>query len=61
MFFIFSIFLFTFFNNDDYNSKIIKIDLFFIDFALSYIINALFFNDETMHKIYINKGSFDYL
>ena len=52
--------IFSFCNNDDYNSKIIKIDLFFIGFGMDYIINALFFNDETMHKIYVNKGSFDW-
>ena len=48
------------FNNKDYNSKIIKIDLFFIGFSIDYIINALFFNDDTMHKIYQNKGKFDF-
>ena len=48
-----------FFNNTDYNSKIIKIDLFLFNFALFYIINALFFNDDTMHKIYQSKGEFD--
>jgi len=52
-------FIFTFFNNNDYNSKIIKIDLFIFNFALFYVINAIFFNDDTMHKIYTNKGSFD--
>ena len=51
--------IFTFFNNTDYNLKIIKIDLFLFNFALFYIINALFFNDDTMHKIYKNKGNFD--
>ena len=46
-------------NNNDYNSRIIKIDLFFIDFVIGYVVNALFFNDDTMHKIYENKGQFD--
>ena len=46
-------------NNNDYNSGIIKIDLFFIGFAIEYTINALFFNDDTMHKIYEDKGKFD--
>ena len=31
-----------FFNNKDYNSRIIKLDLFFISFAISYTLNALF-------------------
>ena len=26
---------------------------------MDYAINALFFNDETMHKIYVDKGIFD--
>ena len=47
------------FNNNDYNSGIIKIDLFFIDFSIEYILNALFYNDNTMHKIYESKGDFD--
>ena len=47
------------FNNNDYNSGIIKIDLFFIGFAIEYTVNGLFFNDDTMHEIYENKGEFD--
>ena len=47
------------FNNNDYNSSIIKIDLFFVGFTIEYTINALFFNDDTMHKIYEDKGKFD--
>ena len=35
-------FLFSFFNNNDYNSKIIKIDLFGIGFTLYYTVNAYF-------------------
>ena len=47
------------FNNNDYNSGIIKIDLFFIGFAIEYTVNGLFFNDDTMHEIYESKGEFD--
>ena len=50
--------IFTFFNNNDYNSKIIKKDLFFISFVLSYAVNGLFFNDDTMHNIYESHGSY---
>ena len=53
-------FLYTFFYNRDYNSKIIKIDLFVFGFALNYTTNACFFNDDTMHNVYENKGLFDY-
>ena len=49
----------AFFNNNDYNFRIIKINLFFIGFSIEYTINALFYNDDTMHKIYKSKGAFD--
>ena len=51
--------IFTFCTNSDYNSKIIKISLFFFFFALYFTVNALFFTDSTMHKIYVDKGQFD--
>ena len=51
--------IFALFNNSDYNSCIIKIDLFFIGFTIDYIVNALFYNDETMHNIHENRGQFD--
>ena len=35
-------FIFSFFTNNDYNSKIIKIDIFFIGFSINYTVNALF-------------------
>ena len=50
---------FALYNNKDYNSRIIKIDLFLIGFAIDFTVNALFFNDDTMHKIYQSKGEFD--
>ena len=56
-----SVFIFSFFYNGDYNSKIIKIDLFFVSFIIYFTINALFFTDDTMHKIYEDKGKFQIL
>ena len=53
--------IFSFFGSDDYNAKIIKIDLFFIGFTLYYAMNGLFFSDATMHKIYESDGSFDFI
>ena len=55
------ILIFSFYNNDDYNSRIIKIDLFFISFVIYYAVNVLFFNDDTMHKIYENKGKYQFV
>ena len=45
----------------DYNSQILKIFLFFLLFSLHFTINALFFSDETMHIIYVDKGHFNFL
>ena len=47
-------------SNNDYNSRIIKMNLFAMGFAIKYCINALFFNDDTMNKIYESKGQFDF-
>ena len=51
--------IYAFFYNKDYNSKIIKIDIFVFGFALNYTVNGLFFNDDTMHNVYKSKGLFD--
>ena len=51
-------FFFSFFPNVDYNSKSIKLFFFFHSFSFSYTINAVFFNDSTMHKIYEDKGQY---
>ena len=54
--------IFSFYiNNQDYNSQIIKMFLFFFFFAVNFAINALFFNDDTMHKIYIEEGKFNFI
>ena len=53
------IFMFSFIHHNDYNSKIIKIDLFFVSFVIYFTVNALFYNDDTMHHLYKNKGSYN--
>ena len=55
------ILLFTFFNNNDYNSNLIKIDLFLFNFSLYYAVNTLFFNNSTMNQIYEDEGSFNFV
>ena len=52
---------FSFWPAFDYNSRILKIFLFFFNFTLNFTVNALFFNDNTMHKIYIDEGSFNFI
>ena len=55
------ILIFTFYTRDDYNSKIIKISLFLITFSLYLSINSLFFTESTIHKIYEDNGSFNFI
>ena len=52
--------LFAFFPNKDYNSTIIKISLFLIFFSIFYFINALFFDEPTIHKIYKDEGFYNF-
>ena len=53
--------IFSFYYTNDYNSRIMKINLFFFGFVIYYTVNALFFNDDTMHKIYEDKGKFQFI
>ena len=55
------IIFFTFFNTNDYNSSIIKADLFFINLTIYYTVNVLFFSDSTMHRIYEDQGKFNFI
>ena len=50
--------IFSFFPMKDYNTMIIKIDIFLISFAVCYAMNALFFNESTIHHIYEDKGEY---
>ena len=53
--------LFTFFLKNDYNLLTIKISLFLVSFSLYLTINGFFFNDKTMHKIYEDSGTYNFL
>jgi len=53
--------IFTFITKNDYNSRSIKICHFSFSFSLFYTINSFFFQDKTIHKIYEDKGMFDFI
>ena len=55
------IFLFAFYPIDDYNIKIIKICIFFLSFILYFAINTFFFNDSTLHQIYLERGKYNFV
>ena len=48
-------------NSTDYNSRIIKIYLCFYNFSLSYTVNALFFNEDTIHQILEDEGKYNFI
>ena len=50
---------FSFYPMEDYNSRVIKAYLFFFSFNIYLSVNALFFSDSTMHKIYQDGGKFN--
>jgi len=56
-----NLFLFSFITNNDYNSKIIKIYLFFYTFLIDYTVSAMFYTDSTMHEIYVSEGTFNFI
>ena len=53
--------LFTFLPINDYNLVSIKISLFLLSFSLFFTINGFFFSDSTMHNVFENNGSFDFI
>ena len=54
-----NLFLFLFLPIKDYNVLIIKIFLFFFFFILNLTVNALYFNNFIIHKIYIDEGKYN--
>ena len=55
------IFIFTFCTANDYNSRSIKICLFLFSFVLTYTANTVFFDESIIHKIFIDKGKYNYI
>ena len=54
--------IFSFWPNEkDYNSRIIKIYLFFFTFTTYYIVNAFFFDESTFEQINEDDGHFNFI
>ena len=51
--------LFSFYPINDYNVKIIKINIFFLSFDIIFTINTFFFNDSAFHQIYKDGGKYN--
>ena len=55
------IIIFTFFYYQDYNLISIKLSLFVFSICLDMTTNILFFDDESMHKIYLDYGKYNFI
>jgi hypothetical protein len=53
--------MFAFLPNIDFNLTTIKISLSLISLSLYFTINCFFFDDESMHKIYIELGKYKFI
>ena len=53
--------IFTFLVNDDYNIFLSKLGLFIISFSLYLTVNAIFFSDSSIHKLYEEKGRYNFI
>ena len=51
--------LFTFWPQNDFNLFAIKVSLFLLSFGLYFTINGFFFSDDSMHKLYEDKGKYN--
>ena len=54
------ILFFSFLYSGDYNSRAIKIYIFFFTFTINYFVSAIFYSDSTMHEIYVSQGAFNF-
>ena len=54
-----NILLFSFYPINDYNLKIIKLDIFFLSLIIYISINTFFFNIAAIHQVYEEKGSYN--
>ena len=52
--------IFTFFIFDDYNLIYIKLVRFIFILLTDMTMNVFFFADETIHKLYLNDGKYDF-
>ena len=53
--------MFTFFAEKDFNLIYIKLAKFVFEVCTNLVMNVLFFFDESMHKIYLNYGKFNFV
>ena len=50
---------FAFIPNNDYNIMPLKISFLLLSFTLYFTVNGFFFDDDTMHHIYVSEGTYN--
>ena len=53
--------VFTFFNCDDYNLLSVKVSRFIFLIVGDMALNVFFFSDESMHKLFLTYGKYDFI
>ena len=53
--------IFTFFAKNDHNIVLIKFSRFIFSICTDMALNAFFFSDETMHKMYLDYGKYNFV
>ena len=53
--------IFSFIPINDYNLILIKLCIFLLFFSFIYAINGAFFNEDSIHKIYEDKGAYNFV
>jgi len=53
--------IFTFFNCNDYNLLSVKISRFIFLIVGDMALNVFFFSDDSMHKLFLNYGKYDFI
>ena len=53
--------LFTFVARNDHNNLLIKFSRFIFSLCTDMALNAFFFSDQTMHKMYLNYGKYNFV
>ena len=53
--------IFTFFIRDDHNITYVKYSRFIFIICTDMVLNVFFFSDETMHKIYLDYGKYNFI
>ena len=52
---------FTFFSWDDNNILFVKLSKFIVSISVDFALNVIFFFDESMHKIYLDYGKYNFI